>query len=224
RHVPLGDQLDAPPPPDYSRGAWRARFGVAPDTPLVAHFGLINQSKGVRELVRALTELPDAHLLLIGETLGGADPTNAAYLDAVRTDVERLGPASRVHWTGYVTPPELSGWLATADAVALPFLDGATLRRTSLITAWRRGVPVITTEPPGPAEWRSSPPGSDAARYVPAGDVDALAAALRDVLASPARRASLAQNGREFGERFSWPSVIAQTLAVYEAALSVRRA
>jgi glycosyltransferase involved in cell wall biosynthesis len=224
RHVPLGDQLDEQPPPEFSRAGWRRRIGVPAAVPLVGHFGLINQSKGVLQLVGAVAKLPDAHLVLVGEALGASDPTNAAYLAGVRSEVERLGLGSRVHWTGYVSPTELAGWLATVDVVALPFLDGATLRRTSLVTAWRRGVPVVTTEPLDFTEWRADGVGRDAARYVPPGYVQTLVGALGDVLASPALRESLSAAGRAFGERFSWDAVVAQTTEVYEAAIRAHRA
>ena len=120
RHVPLGDQLDAPPPEGFDAQAWRARLGLTRDTPLIAHFGLINASKGVLELVDALAPIDGAHLVMIGEPLGSSDATNRAYLERVRARIAERHLEGRVHWTGRVTSSELAGWLAAADVVALP--------------------------------------------------------------------------------------------------------
>ena len=222
RHVPLGDQLDASLPSDYSRAAWRARLGLEEQTPLIAHFGLVNASKGVLELVEALAEIDGAHLVMIGETLGASDPTNRAYLERVLLRISERGLAQRVHWTGAVTPVELAGWLEAADMVALPFADGAALRRTSLIAAWRRARPVVTTNPPPTAAWGVA--AHQVASLVPPGDAVKLARAITELLADPARRAQLASSGARFAERFTWPAVVRETLAVYEAALTQRRA
>ena len=222
QHVPLGDQLDAEPPPDFDGAAWRASIGLPSGAQVIAHLGLVNRSKGLLDLVTALAQLPRAHLLMIGEPLGASDATNATYLTEVRARISELEIGARVYWTGHVEPPLLAGWLGVADVVALPFLDGASLRRTSLITAWRRGVPVVTTEPQNGAPWGRGLPGSAAARFVPPRDVPALAAALRAVLASPTQRDALSQQARVFAERFAWPAVTRQVEAVYRQAIRAR--
>ncbi|MGI8422739.1 MAG: glycosyltransferase family 4 protein [Chloroflexota bacterium] len=224
RHVPLGDQLDAALPDGFSAVEWRARLGLAPKTPLIGYFGLVNSSKGLLELVQSVALIADAHLLIIGEQLGASDPSNRAYHAAVQERLERMGISDRVHWTGYVPASVLGGWLDTVDVVALPYGDGASLRRTSLITAWRRGRAVVTTEPAPHALWGDDAAGRVAARFVAAGDVVALAGVIRDLLAHPHERVLLGQAGARFAERFSWPSVVSQTVSVYEAAISARRA
>ena len=224
QHVPLGNQLEAALPDGFDRAAWRAQLGVAPDAAVVGYFGLINRSKGVAELFQAVSELPDVHLVMLGERLGGADPTNRAYLEEVLALVEHLGLAPRVHWTGHISPEQLRGWLEAVDVVALPFLDGASLRRTSLIAAWAAGAPVVTTDPEGDASWRCDPVGSDVARFVPRGDASVLVTALCSVLNSADVRAGLAESGKRLAARFAWPAVARQTVGVYEAALAARRA
>ena len=222
QHVPLGDQLDAAPPPDYSRESWRAKLGLSEDAPLIAYFGLINESKGVIDLVEALARLPGVRLVMIGEALGTSDATNRAYLTAVDARAAELDVGARIHWTGYVSPAELAGWLDAADLVALPYVDGASLRRTSLIAAWRRGKLVVTTAPRTPSGWSEA--AGDVAVFVPPRDPTALADALSAALSDPGQRARFGAAGARFAERFSWRSVIEQTVAVYGAALSARRA
>jgi glycosyltransferase involved in cell wall biosynthesis len=53
------------------------------------------------------------------------------------------------------------------------------------------------------------------------GDPEELAAALRGLHDSPARRQTLAQQGgRRVGERFAWPAVAVATAGLYRAAIN----
>jgi polysaccharide biosynthesis protein PslF len=130
-----------------------------------------------------------------------------------------LSLVDRIHWTGYVAPAELAGWLETASLVALPYADGASLRRTSLITAWRRRRPVVTTVPALDVTWRQA----EVAAFVPPQDSPALANAIRSLLSDPDRSARVAAAGAQFAQRFAWSAVVRETGAVYEAALRQRR-
>lgn len=221
QHIPLGDQLDASPPSDLARAAWRGRLGLPATAPLVAYFGLMNESKGVIDLIDALAQTDGVCLVIVGEALGASDATNRRYLAAVRDRITALKLADRVAWTGYVAASDVAGWLDIADLVALPFADGASLRRTSLIAAWRRGRPVVTTTPA--AESPALDAARDAAAYVPPRDPEALARAIEALVRDPTLRTRLGAAGARYAERFSWPSVVQRTLEVYDAALNARR-
>jgi glycosyltransferase involved in cell wall biosynthesis len=221
-HVPLGNQLDAPPPGGFDPARWRAAAGVAPERLLVGYLGLTNRSKGVLELVdaaaRRVAAGDDLELVMIGDQLGSADPTNAAYHAEVQAAIARHGLGPRVRWTGYLPTAEISAWLRALDLVALPFVDGASLRRTSLVAAWCQGAPVLTTTPLRPVSWLEDGRGLPAAWTVPPGDVPALAGALARLLGDPAARRALGESGRALAGRFAWPDVARRTLAVYAAA------
>jgi glycosyltransferase involved in cell wall biosynthesis len=65
----------------------------------------------------------------------------------------------------------------------------------------------------------------DTAVMVQPGDPEELAAALRDLLDSPQRRAQLGEAAwRRVQERFAWPAVARATVAEYERAIAARRA
>jgi glycosyltransferase involved in cell wall biosynthesis len=226
RHVPLGNHFDAPPPATFDRERRRAQIGAGAAAFVVGHFGFVNRSKGVSDLVRAAGRLVaagrDVRLLMIGEELGTSDPTNRAYLDEIRALIDSGGLEARVHWTGHQAAPEIAGWLRACDVVALPFTDGVSLRRTSAIAAWSHGVPLVTTAPPEPAAWLAGE--SAPAQTMPPGDPAALAAALAALHDAPDRRVHLARAGLTFAARFTWDEVARSTEAVYGAALAVRRA
>ena len=157
----------------------------------------------------------DAHLLLIGQVASATDPDSGRYLDSLISMIGKLGLTDRVHWTSRVSVPEAVGWLRCVDIMSLPFRDGASLRRTSLIAAWTQGIPVVTTEPSIPVDWlRGSPPAEIA--YAP--DPQAIAVAIDKLIMSPELRQELQTRGLEFASRFEWPAVVASTLNLYREA------
>src|SRR5690606_22549500 len=84
-------------------------------------------------------------LLLIGDAAGASDPTNRlanAELEALLAP-EGLGQA--VQRTGWLPPEAVSAHLQACDVVVLPYRDGASLRRGSLLAALVHGLPIVTT-------------------------------------------------------------------------------
>ncbi|MCP4363208.1 MAG: glycosyltransferase, partial [Chloroflexi bacterium] len=92
-HIPLGNNAEPQPPPNFNRITWRAKYNVQDNTLLLAYFGFLNESKGGEELIEALALLRqqgiDAHLLFIGGEVGDADPTNITYAQRVQALIDR---------------------------------------------------------------------------------------------------------------------------------------
>lgn len=211
-HIPIGSNIPVAPPPGYSREGWRAGIGVATGELLVAYFGLLAASKGVDVLVEALAELDGPWRLLI---VGGAAtaPHDLAHAEAVRARIGALGLAGRVVETGHVAPAQVSGHLLAADLAALPFRDGASFRRGSLLAALAHGCPVITTTPADPADDVAL---GAAAILVAPGEPAALRAAIVRLRAEPAARAARAAAGPPLAARFSWDGIARRHEELYE--------
>ena len=141
---------------EFDRAAERARWGIQPDEFLLGYFGFLNLSKGGADLMQALKTLSDAglsvKLLLIGGRTGSSDPTNAEYAAEVERLIESLGVKDRVIATGYLEPSAVSRALSVCDVMVLPYVDGASLRRGSLLAAIAHGKAIVTTEPRYPIE------------------------------------------------------------------------
>lgn len=150
--IPIGSNIRGDIPEDYDRTAWRAQAGAGEKEFLLAHFGFLNRSKGVEILLEDMASLLEAQicpvrLMMIGGRLGASDPANVAYAREIDEWVERLGLAPYVYWTGFVDDEQVSAYLRAADVVVLPFRDGASYRRGSLMAAIHHGCPIITTAP-----------------------------------------------------------------------------
>jgi len=192
----------------------------------------MNSTKGIETLLGAADELVrselDFRLLFVGEDRGESDPTNADIAAGARRLSSQSGLEQRVIRTGWLPPAEISRALWAADVAALPYTDGASLRRSTLITCFAHGVPVVTTSPiaqPAVPEQCLVEPFDEPEQYViddtvaaliPAGDHMALAGQLRRLAADAARRKALGRAGRKLAQGLSWPTIAAATARFYD--------
>lgn len=234
--IPIGSNIEPRPPVAYDRDAWRARWGVGPEDILLSYFGFLNESKGGETLIRALDRVVKqgyrARLLMVGGKWGSSDPTNVAYARRVEALIDELGLSERVMWTGYTSSEEVSANLLASDICVLPYRDGASFRRGSLMAALAHGLPIVTTI--ANSEWRiansqlstlHSPLSTYLPRLrdgenvllVPPDDVAALAEAIARLADSPELRHELRQGAKELSQAFGWDGIAKKTLEVYHA-------
>lgn len=217
--IPIGSNIAAAAPPGYDRAAWRASLGVGDDQTLVVFFGLISRSKGLDVLLDALAQLPEHVRLLV---VGGAAsaPVDRAYAAQIERRIVEQRLAARVTITGYCPTELVPAHLLAADLVALPFDDGASFRRGSLLAALAHGLPTITTTPQ--AEDKRLADGENVL-LVPPGDQQALAGAVVRLAQDAQLRARLARGGQALAGQFAWPAIAQQHEALY-ARLAARSA
>ncbi len=210
--IAIGSNIALAPPPGFARMPWRATLGVAPAELLVAYFGLLSTSKGVDQLLEALVRLRHPWRLLL---IGGAAtaPADQAHAALVHARIDALGLAPRVISTGHLSDALVSAHLLSADCVALPFRDGASFRRGSLLAALAHGCPLVTTTPAVLADATALAP---AALLVPPDDPPALAAALERLAAEPELARQLAGAGQALAGQFSWSTIATRHIALYQ--------
>lgn len=225
-YIPVGNNLDRGPPQSWDRAVWRARLGVSEGGVLLAHLGFVNRSKAVHELLLALGTLrARAHnvwLAMVGDETGSSDPTNAAYAEEVRALTAELGLSERVRWTGYQAAEMVAGFLRCADVAVLPFVDGASGRRTTLLACLSHGLPVVTVAPAQGQGARVRDQGlqplvhGEHVYLVEGAYAGPLVEGIEAVLGDAQMRARLSAQGQAYAAQFAWPDIARQTLAVYE--------
>jgi GT2 family glycosyltransferase/glycosyltransferase involved in cell wall biosynthesis len=132
----------------------RQDWGLAENEFAIGYFGLLNRSKGVDTLLEALAKLrngadgEDWRLIIIGGETGQTDQTNRPYARELEKLITSLGLEKAVIRTGHLSAEATSRAFAGLDVMALPFRDGASFRRGSLLAPLAHGVPIITTTNP----------------------------------------------------------------------------
>lgn len=236
RVVPIGSNVDLAPTAEPTRTEVRHLLGADEQMFLVGYFGFLNAGKGVSTLLEAVgrvaTRRP-VRLALIGAEAGASNPTDLAEARQVHDAIEQGHLAGLIARTGFLEPADLSAALLACDVLALPFRDGASARRGTLMAALAHGCPIVSTLPErspslaGPAAvWLGAGPGAVAVRdgeaisLVPPDDAAALAEALTRLADDSGLRERLAAGARVAAQRIAWPALAAETLAVYESAFS----
>lgn len=190
------------------------RAGVAGSARWFAYVGGFSPHKYVDLLVRAhavvASEMADPPLLLLVGALEG-DVFHGAQT-GIREAIRRAGTEGLIRWTGFVRDEELRHLLSGAVALVLPSAsEGFGL---PAVEAAACGTPVIaTTESPLPELLAGG------GLFVPPGDADALASALRCLLADESARRKLGATARCRAAALTWPAGARSALAaVREAA------
>ncbi len=184
--------------PEQVQGAGVRERRPPAKSPVVGMIGRISPTKGQLELVRAAPAVLARHrgttFRIVGEpSFGGED-----YAVAVRAEAEALGVADRFVWAGFTGRPEheLDGFSVCVHASPTPEPFGQVV-----VEAMVRGVPVVATRAGGVTEILApahEAPGvvEDLGVLVAPGDVDALAAAIVDVLDDPVAASERAERAR----------------------------
>ncbi|MBF8289625.1 MAG: glycosyl transferase group 1 [Chloroflexi bacterium] len=185
------------------------RLQLADETPVVLYQGGFSPGRGIPELIAAISEVPGAHLVLLG--YGRLD-------DDLRARAARPDVAGRVSVLPAVPPGELLEWVASADVVAIP-IQGDTLNHrlatpNKLFEALAAGVPVVASDLPGMA---SIVRELEAGTLVDPTRPAAIAAGIRALLDPPpdARAATRARIRAATAGRYDWPAQFDRLLAEY---------
>jgi glycosyltransferase involved in cell wall biosynthesis len=218
--IPIGANVTPSPPPYYERSLWRERFELASGGMLLAYFGLLTHSKGIETIIDALQELPITTRLVM---IGGAGDSEAdqTYAQQLKQKIGRAGLDQRVIITGYAEPTDVSAYLMAADAIVLPFNDGYSYRRGSLITALAHQVPIITTKSSTEVSQDPLPELIDGthALLIEPQNVSQLVAAIQRIQQEPELAFMLSRQGRELTDVFSWDRIVQQHEDLYRKLL-----
>jgi glycosyltransferase involved in cell wall biosynthesis len=184
----------------------RAELGIPHDAPLVGEVGRLCDVKGQRELIEALTQVPDARAVLVGADLehGGA------YEADLERTAERLGVRDRVVFAG--RRENAAALLAELDVFALPsWTEGLPL---VVLEAMAQRRPVVATPVGGTPEVVVD---GETGLLVPPRNPDALADALRRLLADADLRRRMGDAGYErVRTRFSADAMTSRMLEIYD--------
>ena len=180
--------------------------------PVILSFGLLRPYKGIENLLAAYAPVaasnPGAELWIVGNPRMDVGP--------LQRQAEKAG--GRVRFvTRFVDEAEIPAIFRRADLVVLPYLDAE--HSGVLYTGLAFGKPLVLSAVGGFPEVAAA----GAARLVPPGDTDALAATLSELISDEDARAELAAAAvRAAAGPFSWDEAARRTLDLYRELLEAR--
>ena len=169
--------------------------------PTFVYLGRLRRYKGVEIVLEALSRLigegVPARLIVAGK--GEWEPN-------LRALAAELGIEERVEFTGFVSEERKREIFRRAWANVFPSpKEGWGITN---LEAAGCGTPTVASDSPG---LRESVVDGVTGLLVPHGDVDRMAAALRELATSPERTAALAAGAREFSKGFTWERAADET-------------
>lgn len=192
------DALEAGPP-------WPAAVRMrAVESTWVVCVAALTPEKGVDVLLDAAARVrithPDVEWIVLGD---------GPQRDPLLARRQALGLDDVVAFPGHVEHPEAV--VARATLMVQPSRSEGF--GSSVLDALALGIPVLASATGGLPESLVHGGGL----LVPAGDAEALARSVRDLLDDPARRERLSGDGRVAAERFAVPELVRRTLDVYRS-------
>lgn len=219
RLIPLGSSVPSAPGKESEAAAWRRRAGAEADTFVLGHFGFVKAVKGLDYLIEALAKLRargcDWRLILFGGGQNAVDSDeDAAYCQRLKLRIRQHGLTDLVTWTGFLTDQEASACFQAVDLMALPFTDGASFRRSSLIAAIHNGCAILSTEPAVNVEVFQH---ASNLWLVQANSADAIENAIAGLMREGDGLKRLRQGAAQLSARFDWNAIAHETVDFFQS-------
>jgi D-inositol-3-phosphate glycosyltransferase len=179
----------------------------------------LGERAALETLLRALTRVPGAELMIVGGPAGAAMRNDRAYLDLARF-AGAMGVTERVMFTGQVEHDMMPALMRSADLVISTCQYEPS--GTTSLQAMACGTPVIAPALGGHID---AVVDGTTGIFIPPGQPALLARRIRQLLAHPmlieAYGMAAADRARS---RYSWDRIATETLAVYNKAAAAQAA
>jgi glycosyltransferase involved in cell wall biosynthesis len=191
------------------KGVDLIRFHPAGDrgarpTPTLLAVGSLSPRKNLRLVIDALSFIADLPWIFV--VVG-----DGVERSALEEHASAVGLRDRIRFVGTIGRGDIGRYFAAADV----FVHAAVMEAAGnvILEALAAGCPVVCTDAGGPAEYVRD---GESGFVVPPGDAFAMAARLRLLIDSPARRCSFAHKARQSAEHeFAYERMIRELIQTY---------
>lgn len=178
---------------------------------VVTCFGLIRPQKGLEQVLEMARVLKKRGSALSVRMVGTVMPGYEDYYRRLRAEAQDLP----VTWVLGLDGEPLSRALAETEVAYLPFPDGASERRSSLIAMLANKAAVITTR------GLHTPSAMERAVLV-AGSPEAAATLAEEMYSDSRRRTDQQARAEEYAVKFAWKNIAAEHIAIYQQLIASR--
>lgn len=171
----------------------------------ITYFGLIRPKKGIEEFLQVARVANQKGGMLSFRVIGQPDSRSVDYYHALRAQAADLA----VEWVVGQERDVVVDLLGRTQIAYLPFPDGASERRSSLLAMLAAGVSVVTTKgEQTPEDMRNAVIFSCGA--------DEAYSQLFNLYADSEKRKLLESAALDYAEKFSWKSILDEHRNLYE--------
>src|SRR5437879_3135177 len=152
REIPIGSNIPGPSAdPEGTRRSVRAEFGLGVDSVLLSHFGFAYSGKGIETLLAAADRLHAAGIKFMRLMIGGPWPGADAYYPGSQSIYPGAALVTKVGWCGQVERARVATLLEASDLYVVPYDDGISTRRGTLLAGLVHRLPIGSTYPSRPS-------------------------------------------------------------------------
>lgn len=178
---------------------------------VVTNFGLIRPRKGLEQVIEMARLFRERANGLSVRIVGTVLPGYEDYYAQLQKEASSLP----LKWVLGLNGTSLANTLAETEVAYLPFPDGASERRSSLIAMLANKAAIITTRGP------HTPSAMEKAVQFAESPTEAVALA-EDLFNNPRRLEATQSRAEEYAARFSWSSIAAEHMAIYQQLVGPR--
>lgn len=218
RIIPIGSSIPFTDSGDDRLATRHWRASCDAESFVLGHFGFVKAIKGIDYLLEAMARLRadghDLRLVFIGGRRNVVDTSeDEFYLATLDDRIEHHGLNDAVTRTGYLPDNEVAACFGAVDLMVLPFTDGASYRRSSLIAAIHCRCAILTTEPQ--AQINTFVHGENM-WLVPSRSAAALHEAILTLMRDRAQLNQMRTGAAALSAHFDWDEIARETIAFYQ--------
>jgi glycosyltransferase involved in cell wall biosynthesis len=213
--IPVGSNIPFIPLSNEEKKKIRKKVSKNEPTFLLGTFGTLHPSRDYELILKTLKELISQDKKIKFIWIG--DPGSELLLEKIKKDIEMLKLNDSFVFTKYCSSEEISRLLQILDIYVAPFIDGVSVRRTTLISALAHRVPVVGVK--GPSTDKVFKHGENIF-LISQRDSKELSKIIDLLLSNPSLREAIAKGGEEVYRRFfDWNIIAENIVMVYKKVL-----
>jgi len=203
--IPIGSNIEVYEYSPKEKESFLKKSGIHGQAKIITFFGFVHPNKGIEYLLKSIRKVIDNGIPVQLVVIAQLDFANNAYHNKLKKLMDSLRINESIFITGYTAEQEVSRFLSFSDICVLPFCDGVTLRRGTLIAALAHGKPVVATKSNRyiPFQLRDK----ENIYFIPVNDVKGLAKAIELLCAENELREKIAAGASLLAKEFSWDKI-----------------
>ncbi|HMM19576.1 MAG TPA: hypothetical protein PKA10_02480 [Selenomonadales bacterium] len=178
----------------------------------IIYFGLIRPNKGLEQVIDLAKLIVSKNFKYTVRIIGAVDERHSKYFAQLRNNSEGLP----VQWNINVPIEEIAAILSRSRIGYLPFPDGASERRGSLLALLTNRVTVITKKGP-------YMPRAMEEAVLTADTVEQALVIINKLLSESTTLRMCSEKANTYAQRYSWSMIANQHVALYERILANQR-